>query len=171
VEKLVAEKPGDKKIPYSPIMLSKGDGARDFSGLSVDNKNLRFNNLQGKNGTLLVFSSTTCPFSTKALKGMKGICSEFKDKDVGFVIVNVGQPKKGFYGDAAPGVPVVNDPDSIISKETYGVMGVPFMFLFDGKAKLVEKSPFTPEAATEALNAFFLGRVSQAKVKARTGGG
>jgi len=174
INELLAEEPGAENKLYSIPVLAVGETAKEFSGTNLTKRKVNFRDFRGSKATLLVFSSTTCPFSANAITKMPDIVNEYKARGIKGLIVNVGEspkPLQMFYNEKAPNVPVINDPNNKVGKDMYGVMGVPFFFLFDEKGAVVDRMPFTAEAAKEAINAYLEGRMSSAKEKAASGAG
>lgn len=171
VTALATEEPGAEKKLFSPVMLGAGEAAPDFSATSVDGKTVQLSKHLGKNATLLFFGAVTCPFAKRAVAQLPGFQSEFASKGLSIVIVNSGpnvKSAKPFYDETAPGIPVLRDDDASIGKK-YGLVGVPFFYLLDGKGRVKEGLPFTIDAAKESVAAFLEGRESMAFKKAAEG--
>jgi peroxiredoxin len=177
VEKMVreigSEKPGAAKHLYSSPMPKIGAVAHNFTGTTVDNKRISLAQMSKGKVTLLFFGSTSCPFSMKATESLPGIVSEFRARDVAFAIIDKGSSGdsiKAFYGEKAPGIPVIIDKEGAISEKEFGVSAVPFFFVLDKKGTIVQRKPFTPESARSALS-ILLGIKNAEKQKEKSGAG
>ena len=155
VKALVAEEPGAVKRSFTPAVPSAGDRAAGFTGTTTGGERVTLDGLRGEAATLLVFGSTTCPYSTKAMESMPGLVSEFAPKKTSFVIVDPADSAgaiKDFYAAKAPGVPVLVDSTREISVKKYGVQTVPFFYVIDADGMIAGKMPFSEDAARAALN-------------------
>jgi thiol-disulfide isomerase/thioredoxin len=172
VAALLAEKRGAPKITFNAAVPGKGSRAVDFSGETIDGKRVSFDTLRGKSSaSLLIFSSTNCPFSKKAMGCVSRIAGDFKAKGVSVVIVNSGSGLDvayPFYSKTTPGIPVLVDEKNEISGAKYGVQVVPFFLAIDGEGVIAHRMPFDEATAREALDST-LGLYS-GPVKARAKG-
>lgn len=156
VTALLAEKPGDPKPMFSPAMLEVGQKAESFSLNSLNGSPTSFENIQGKEATLLIFNSTTCPFSKKAVICAPELVSKFSSKGASIAVMDRGSPDsdlRSFYKEKLPEVTVILDPDCAVSQENFGVTAVPFFYLFDKSGAVAYRMPFSQEAAEGAMNA------------------
>lgn len=171
VESLVAERPGAEKTSFNKALPSAGTPAAAFSATTIDGNKVSLAKLKGDKATLLVFGSTTCPYSKKAMPCVPRIMSDYASKGLSVAIVNAGGTAGEigpFYKDAAPGVTVVVDSASDISSKKYGVNTVPFFYVLDAGGKIAYRMAFNEETAREAIEAV-LG-LSSKPVKERSGG-
>ncbi len=154
VAEILAEKPGDKKHIYTPPLPAEGTKAPSFSGRDLEGNKVTLDRLRGKKATVLIFASTRCVFSMRAVPGMKELEESFQEKQVPVIIINKNESAgeiRSTYRKSAPGMTVVVDEQGEISK-SYGVSPVPFCFILDGKSKITKRMPYTQEAATNAIN-------------------
>ena len=157
-EFLADEAPGAEKEMLSPVLPARGAVAEAFEGETDRGDHVTLGKLLGDKGTLLLFGSTTCPFSKAAVESVPGLTRSFASRGVNTVIVNVGVSEASlstFYGSRAPGVPVIKDEDAYIGKELYGIQGVPFCFILDHEGKVTDRMPFDADSARNALSALF----------------
>jgi peroxiredoxin len=156
VNEILAEKPGAKKRMFSPTMLDVGEKAAYFSGTTLDQRKVSTADFSRAKATLLIFSSTTCPFSKKAVASAPKLLEEFGPKNGSVIIVDAGgNPSsiRSYYDEKTPGVPVLSDEEQTISKDKYGVQTYPFFYVFDGKGAVAHRMPYTEEAARTAMQA------------------
>lgn len=156
VKALLAEKPGDPKPMFSPTMLEVGEKAESFSLKSLQGNTVSFDDIRGKEATLLIFNSTTCPFSKKAVISAPELASKFSPKGASIAVMDRGSPEtdlKSFYMEKIPDIPVLLDPDCTVSQDTFGVTAVPFFYIFDKNGAVAYRMPFSEEAAEGAMKA------------------
>ena len=154
VAEIRAEAPGAEKKMYTLPLARIGQVIPDFTVTDADNHRKSFAELGGESGALIFFSATTCPFSVKALDELEKVKRTFRDRKVGFVIVNLGQSAadvKDMYARKSPGTAVVIDADKSISLTQFGVTAVPFMYVLDKNRKVVDRRPFAYDAAKAAV--------------------
>ncbi len=170
-ETLMAEKPGAKKTSFNKALPAVGAPAKAFTASTVEGKKVSLADLKGRSATLLIFGSTTCPFSKKAMSCVGGLKSDYATKGLSIAIINAGGTASEigpFYKGTVPGVPVVVDSSSQISAKDYGVNTVPFFYVLDSGGKIAYRMAFNEATAREAIEAV-LG-LSAKPVKARSGG-
>jgi len=173
VSEILAEKPGGKKRMFSPTMLDVGEKAAYFSGTTLDGKRVSTEEFPGRQATLLIFSSTTCPFSKKAVASAPKLLEEFKDRKAGVIIVDAGgDPAKirSYYDEKTPGVPVLSDQSKAISKDKYGVQTYPFFYVMNSKGAVSYRMPFTEDAARTAMQSTLGMLDGNVKIKTKGAG-
>jgi thiol-disulfide isomerase/thioredoxin len=159
VEHMVAvirsEKKGAEKHFFNPPMPQKGNVVESFQGTTTGNRTISLKELCRGKGAFLFFGSTSCPFSMKATGDLPGLEKEYAAKGVTFTIINRGPADdevRHFYGGSAPGIPVLADTKGAIGEKKFGIRTAPFFYLLDGKGRVVQREPFTADAARTALN-------------------
>ncbi len=171
VDALAAEKPGAKKTSFDKALPLAGTPAAAFSASTLEGKSVSLADLKGHKATLLVFGSTTCPYSKKAMVCVPRLKNDYASKGVSVAIVNAGGTATEiapFYRATTPDVTVVVDSSSDISSRKYGVNTVPFFYVLDGNGKVAYRMAFNEVTAREAIEAV-LG-LSTKPVKPRSGG-
>ncbi|MFH2001874.1 MAG: TlpA family protein disulfide reductase [Planctomycetota bacterium] len=154
VKEIAAEKPGAPKRQYSPTMLSEGQRPEAFSCKDLGGDERSLNDLSGKEATLVIFSSLTCPFSKKAVAGAPDLAAEFKAKGASVIVINRDSPAeeiRSFYKEAMPEIPVLVDHDGALSENRFGVTAVPFCYVLNKDGQVAYRMPFTAEAAQGAM--------------------
>ena len=128
--------------------LGIGDAApmKDYRMENVDGKYYTYNDVKGKNGTLVIFSCNTCPFVVAWEDRYPMVAQAAKDSKVGMILVNSNHMKRN--GDDSKDAmklhalkhnyewPYVIDNMSKLAN-AYGAMTTPHVFLFDKNDKLV----------------------------------
>ncbi len=174
VAALMAEEQGAPKFSFNAAVPGEGSRAVDFSGETIDGKQVSFSTLRGESSaTLLIFSSTNCPFSKKAMGCVNRIAEDFEKKGASVVIVNSGSGLDvayPFYSKTTPGIPVLVDEKNEISGAKYGVQVVPFFFAIDGEGVIVHRMPFDDATAREALDSALGLSTGPVKVRAKGAG-
>jgi peroxiredoxin len=153
ISKLLAEQPGTAKTAFTDPVLQVGQKLEGFTGSSLSGGQLSYKGLRGKEGTLLIFSAMSCPFSKKAVVKAPEILSKFNDQGISVVIINEDESAEAqaFYRDNTPGIPVLADPDRRIGGSQFGVQTVPFFFVMDKDDMVAYRMPFTGEVAVQAV--------------------
>ena len=103
---------------------------------------------------MLIFAKTKCRFTMRAFPSMKKLHDDSRANGVRVVIINRGEePEKivPIYEELVSGVTVLHDRTQEIT-ESYGVSAVPFFFLLDPQHRIIERMPYTYEAADNAIN-------------------
>lgn len=101
-------------------MLPLGTKAPNFNLLdTVSGANLEFDDIAGKNGTIIVFSCNHCPFVIHVNDQMVSIANDYKKKGIGMVLINSNDIDK--YPMDSP------DKMNIVAK----VLKYPFPYLYD----------------------------------------
>jgi peroxiredoxin len=72
--------------------------AQDFALAGVDGKTHRFSGVRGKNGTLVIFLSNTCPYVRAVISRIVEEAKALQDIGIGVIGVmsNVGDPRDSF---------------------------------------------------------------------------
>ncbi len=154
VAEISAEPAGSPKKMYTPPLIEVGSAASDFSLPDVDGKQVSLKSVCSGNGAILFFSTTTCPFSVKALDDLERVKAEFKTNKFSYVIVSFGQGAaevKAKYAEKSPGSVVLIDADKKLSTETFGVSAVPYFYVLDSNLKVIDRKPFIYDTARTAV--------------------
>jgi peroxiredoxin len=154
VSELVAETPGAEKKMFSLPLVKTGEIIPDFHVPGADGGETTLAKLCGTAGAILFFSTTTCPFSVKALEDLEKLKKDFKGRNFNYVIVSLGEDAAAagsVYREKSPGSTVAIDADKLISSKHFGVTAVPFMYVLDKDRKVVERRPFVYETAKAAI--------------------
>lgn len=173
ISEILTEKAGGDKRMFSPTMLDVGEKAAYFSGTTLDQRKVSTEEFSRSKATLLIFSSTTCPFSKKAVASAPKLLEEFGSKDGNVIIVDAGgKPSsiRSYYAEKTPGVPVLTDEDTSISKDKYGVQTYPFFYVFDGQGAVAYRMPYTEDAARTAMKATLGLLEGDVKIEAKGAG-
>lgn len=114
-----------------PALTLRDTGGGDFS-LPGD--------LTGEVAVLL-FWSEGCPYCEKGMPDLEALYRDYKERGMDMVTVQVGgEPGVSQAAASRFGLtfPVLHDPESA-SKRRFGIVGVPTIFLLDGRGVVVEK--------------------------------
>lgn len=101
-------------------MLKLGTTAPSFNLFDVTSENnVTYDDIRGKNGTVVMFICNHCPFVIHINNQLVSIANAYKSKDIGFVAISSNDISK--YTDDSP------DKMRLIAK----VLQYPFPYLFD----------------------------------------
>lgn len=154
VREILAEKPGEAKKVYTLPKPPIGAAAPGFSGRTLAGETITNDSLKGTRAAILLFVRTTCPYALQSLSHFKEIAAKYDDKNVGMLVVNQGQAKNAIqptYDGLSLGVPVIWDRDRQMCK-AYGVEAVPYYYLLDKNGTILQRGPFSADAAVNSLN-------------------
>jgi peroxiredoxin len=110
---------------------------------------------RGKNGLLLLFVDTYCPFSAAAAKDIPAVAEALNKRGVPTVLVNIGDPEartKSFYSQGVTGATVVYD-TSKFTQDRWNIQFVPTAVLVDADGNLVYSGSPVWEHVTEKVAA------------------
>ena len=110
---------------------------------------------RGKNGLLLLFVDTYCPFSAAAAKEIPAVAEALNKRSVPTVLVNIGDPEartKSFYGQGVAGATVVYDAGKT-TQDRWNIQFVPTAVLLDADGNLVYSGSPVWEHVTEKVAA------------------
>ncbi len=108
---------------------------------------------RGKNGLLLLFVDTYCPFSAAAAKDIPAVAAALNKRGVPTVLVNIGDPEartKSFYGQGVAGATVVYDAGKT-TQDRWNIQFVPTAVLLDADGNLVYSGSPVWEHVTEKV--------------------
>ena len=119
----------------------------DVKMKNVDGREFSIHDIQGEKGTLIIFSSTHCPFVIGWQDTMVELGNTYQDQGVGVIFINSNNPATA--GDTYESMqemakakgyrfPFVVDATSDVAKK-FGASKTPDVFLFDAAGKLVYK--------------------------------
>ena len=119
----------------------------DVKMKNIDGEMITLNDIKGETGTLVIFSSTHCPFVLGWQDTMVELGNTYQDKGVGVVLINSNNPATA--GDTYESMqemakaegyrfPFVVDATSDVARH-FGAGKTPDVFLFDTAGKLVYK--------------------------------
>jgi peroxiredoxin len=119
----------------------------DVKMKNVDGKEISIKDVQGEKGTLIIFSSTHCPFVIGWQDTMVELANTYQDKGFGVLFINSNNPATA--GDTYESMqemaktkgyrfPFVVDATSDVAKK-FGASKTPDVFLFDAAGKLAYK--------------------------------
>ena len=133
-------------------MLSLGTLAPDFSLTDVvSGKTAERDDFKGKNGLLVLFICTHCPYVKHIEKGIAALGHDYRHKSLGIVAISANDAAK--YPDDAPeglkeqaeslgfAFPYLYDETQEVAK-AYEAACTPDIFLFDSDFKLVYRGQF-----------------------------
>ena len=107
----------------------------------------------GKNGIMVVFVDTECPFAGEAISQIPEIAKLLKGHDVPVVLINIDQEAKTvteFYAKTETGTAVIYDTTTTTHKK-WDVSSVPTVALISSNQKLLYKGPAVWEKVSSAL--------------------
>lgn len=154
VSELLAEKPGSEKKMYTRPMLKAGTKAPELSLKTADGAELPLAKLCADNGAFLYFSAASCPFSMKGLDDLEKVKKTFQGGKFAYAVIGYGEKAdavKEHYGRKSPDSTLIPDPDKSIS-DKFGVSAVPVFYVLAKDLTIVDRQPFTPEAALNAIS-------------------
>ncbi len=108
---------------------------------------------RGKNGLLLLFVDTYCPFSAAAAKEIPAVAEALNKRGVPTVLVNIGDPEarvKSFYSAGITGATVVFDTGKTM-QDRWNIQFVPTAVLLDANGNLVYSGSPVWEHVTEKV--------------------
>ncbi len=115
-------------LPMADHPLSTYDGQSQTLGAA-----------KGAKGTVVVFWSNDCPWSTRLEDRVIDLASRYKSQGIGFILVNsndgVAFPKEGEPGNKSYGFPYVVDKGSSVAK-AFGASRTPHVYVFDANGSL-----------------------------------
>jgi hypothetical protein len=140
--------------------------------LGGETKSLR--DYRGKNGLLLLFVDTNCPFSAAAAKQVPAVAATLAKQGVPTVLVNISDPEakvKSFYAAGIEGTIVVYDTGKA-TQDRWNMQFVPTAVLVDVDGNLVYRGSPVWEHVAEKVAAAANVPVDSVKidVKGTTGG-
>jgi thioredoxin-related protein len=162
--------------------------AQPLKDATSDGNTVHLNQLNGKNGLLVMFSCNTCPFVVKNQPVTDQTLKFASEHGLGVVIINSNEAQRTDadsyeamhkYARAQKyNVPYVMDENSTLA-DMFGANHTPEIFLFNSQNKLVYKgamndNPGNPKEAKviyvqDAINAMIAGREPNPKVTKSVG--
>ncbi|WP_100407145.1 thiol-disulfide oxidoreductase ResA [Bacillus solitudinis] len=115
-----------------------GNDSVNFVLKDLEGERIELNDLQGK-GVFLNFWGTYCPPCEKEMPYMESLYSEYKEKGVEIVAVNVNEPEltvQRFVERYSLSFPVVIDKGMKVS-DAYGISPLPTTILIDEQGTIV----------------------------------
>ena len=122
---------------------------------ALDGKVMSLRDYLGKNGLLLLFVDTYCPFSAAAAKEIPAVAEALNRRDVRVVLVNIGDPEtrvRSFYGTGIAGVTIVFDAGKT-EQDRWNIQFVPTVMLLDAAGNLAYSGSPVWEHVTEKVAA------------------
>ena len=117
-----------------------GATVENFKLAGTDGKEHSFNDLKGKNGTVIVFLSAQCPVVKAYVSRIETISAEYKAKGINFVGINSNSTEslEWVTSDAAERYkfPVLIDTGNVIA-DKLGATATPEIYYFDAKNVLL----------------------------------
>ena len=110
---------------------------------------------RGKNGLLLLFVDTNCPFSATASKQVPAVAATLAKRGVPTVLVNLGDPEsrvKSFYAAGIEGATVVYDTGKA-TQDRWSMQFVPTAVLLDADGNVVYRGSPVWDHVTEKVAA------------------
>lgn len=162
VSEILCEKPDSEKKMYTPPLARVGSNIPDFKIMDLDGKETSLGSVCKDKGALLIFSSTTCPFSVNALDDFEKLKKRYGRK-TGFAIVAFGENAatvKSVYSEKSPGSTVLIDADKSLSTKYFSVSAVPFFYVLDKGRNVVERRPFVYDSARAGISMLLGGKAA-----------
>jgi thiol-disulfide isomerase/thioredoxin len=150
VSELLAEVPGTEKKMYTQPLVKAGEIIPDFTISNSNGSATNLSQLCADTGAMLLFSTTTCPFSLAAVDDFEKVKKDLSGKKFNYVIVTFGEDAKNvgdLYAAKSPGSIVVVDADKSVSSKYFAVSAVPFVYVLNKDRKVVDRFPFTYDKA------------------------
>jgi len=172
VGEILAEPPGQAKKIYTIPQPAIGQAAPGFSSTLLTNQIVTLKSLMGAKGLLIFFSRTSCPFSMEQLPLAKILAGQIESKGVKVIIVNQAEDInaiKPIYQKHCAELPIIWDKDGAIC-QAFGVDAVPFFFLLDQEAKVVQRRSFTYDAALNAVEVMLGISAEKSRFKTKAAG-
>lgn len=143
---LAAKPPMTKKVPPGVEELAIGSKAPNFKLIGTDDKLHALPDVQGKKGTLIVFTCNHCPFAIKYQDRIIALTEKYQKRGIGVAAISCNDAA-GFADDSFDNMkvrakekgynfPYLYDESQAVAME-YGPMVTPHVFLFDSAMKLV----------------------------------
>jgi hypothetical protein len=120
---------------------------------ALDGKVKSLRDYRGKNGLLVLFVDTRCPFSAAAAKEIPAVAEALEKRGVPTVLVNLGDPEdrvKSFYATGIAGATIVYDRDKT-TQDRWNVQFVPTAVLLDADGNQIYRGSPVWEHVTERV--------------------
>lgn len=148
---------------------------QDLTLLNINGEQLSLNDIKGDKGTVVIFSSNTCPWVIRWEDRYVKIANKFADKGISVIAVNSNsarfngqeslQNMKRHSNEKKYNFPYVQDTNSILAR-AFGATKTPHVYLFNQNERLVFKGaiddnaedsnkvnyPYLIDAITQMLN-------------------
>jgi peroxiredoxin len=128
------------------LALGAAPPMTDMKMMNVNGEEVTIAGVQGKNGTLVIFSCNACPYAKAWEERIVTLGNEYAKKGIGVVMINSNDPNvqaddsydvmKQRAESRGMEFPYVVDATSDVAR-AYGATRTPEAFLFDKKGKLV----------------------------------
>lgn len=149
---------------------------------TASGSNVRLSGLAGNTGTVVIFWSNQCPWSSRYEQRVQQLIDQYASRGFAFLLVNSNDPtafpreSASASRDVTLDAPYVMDPDGRLAR-ALGAARTPHVFVFDNGSALryagaIDDSPGDPGNVTQphlrnALDALLEGRnVQRAQTKA-----
>jgi peroxiredoxin len=160
-------------------MLALGTKAPDFAlPNTIDNKTYSFDNISGKNGTVVMFICNHCPYVVHVMEGITALANDYQNRGIGFIAISSNDVVN--YPDDDPSLmketakkygfscPYLYDETQDVAK-AYDAACTPDFYLFDAEKTLVYRGqmdssrpknelPVTGKDLRTALDAMLSGK-------------
>jgi peroxiredoxin len=137
-DRAVAKFTGEQKYDIEKPDALQGITAPDFYGKTLDGKDVRLSELQGK-VVVLNFWFIACPPCRIEVTPLNEIVKQFQGKDV--VFLSIARDKESDLVKHLQAVPfgfqVIADPISRICRDTYHLFGYPTTIVIDKQGKII----------------------------------
>ena len=132
-------------MPIQTPICDFGQKAHDFKLKSTDNKIISLNDIQGENGTLIMFICNHCPYVIAVIKDIVEDCKNFKELGIKAVAIcsndSINYPDDSFdkmikfYKDHGFNFPYLIDETQAVAKN-YGAVCTPDFFGYNKNMEL-----------------------------------
>jgi len=127
----------------------------DHQMVKTNGKNLTLSDAKGDKGTLVIFSSNTCPWVIRWEDRYVSITESYSSKGIGVIAVNSNASRfddreslgkmKSHARDKNYNFPYVQDPEAKLDM-AFGATKTPHIYLFDNKDRLVYRGAIDDNA-------------------------
>ena len=128
---------------------------QNWALLNIDGQELLLDDIKGDKGTVVIFSSNTCPWVIRWEDRYVKIANKYKDKGVNIIAVNSNSARfngseslenmKQHSNENNYNFPYAQDPNSELAK-AFGATKTPHVYLFNQNEKLVFKGAIDDNA-------------------------
>ena len=139
----------------SEINLNSTMPGNDLALLNIDGEKLSLNDIKGDKGTLVIFSSNTCPWVIRWEDRYVKLASKYTSQGIGMVAINSNSARfneseslekmKQHSKEKNYNFPYAQDKDSRLAK-LFGATKTPHIYLFDSNDELVYKGAIDDNA-------------------------
>lgn len=150
-------------VLLSTSIFSQSKKYLDFVLPNLDSKNVKLSDFVGEKVVLLNFWTTWCPYCVREIPELKKYYSEYKDKGLEIVAVNIQESYKqvkNFVSKKGIEYVILLDKDGVVANQ-YGVRGIPTNILINKDGEIIFAGYTLP--SEETIKQILFSKQSQKK--------